>query len=195
MELASVIGIAVMAFASTNIDDLFVLIGFYADPEFDGRDIVVGQFLGIAALFVVSVVVSLAALAMPGEYLRLLGLGPILVGGRKLWQLRRGRAAGQAALETHPRSRTGSGWLTVASMTIANGGDNIGVYAPLFATRSASALLAMGVVFAIMTAVWCGFGYWLVGHPTLGTPLRRHGHRIMPIVLIGIGALILLDVG
>ena len=193
MELVSLIAIAVVAFASTNIDDLFVLLGFFADPDFDRRDIVLGQCLGIAALFGASVIVSLLALAIPVEYLRFLGLGPVLVGIRKWLHLRRDRR--DAASTTRVRDRNRFGWLTVATVTIANGGDNIGVYAPLFAARAAPTLLIFAGVFAAMTLAWCGFGHWLVGHPTFGAPLRRHGPRMVPWVLIAIGAWILLGAG
>ncbi len=37
------------AIVSTNVDDIFVLIGFFADPKFRARDIVIGQYAGITA--------------------------------------------------------------------------------------------------------------------------------------------------
>ena len=61
-------------------------------------------------------------------------------------------------------------------MTAANGGDNIGVYMPLFATRTISATAIIVTVFMIMTALWIGITHRLVSHPTLGAPIRRYGH-------------------
>jgi len=37
------IGLAIVVFVSTNLDDVFVLIGFFADENFRARDVVVGQ--------------------------------------------------------------------------------------------------------------------------------------------------------
>ncbi len=65
----------------------------------------------------------------------------------------------------------------MATATLANSGDNISIYTPLFATRSAPEIAVAGVVFAIMTAIWCLLGHWLVHHPALGAPIRRYGHR------------------
>ena len=191
MDLIPLVGVAVVAFASTNIDDIFVLLGFYSDPKFRVRDIVVGQYLGIAALFGVSVILSLVSLVIPADTIRLLGLAPVLIGGKQLFDLWRGREASEAELETHPGSGTRFPAITVAAVAIANGGDNIGIYTPLFAARPSWQLIVIGLVFAAMTAAWCVVGHWMVKHPTLGAPIRRHGHRVVPLVLIGLGAMIL----
>lgn len=37
------IGIAVGVFATTNIDDVFILLGFFSDPKFKPRQIVLGH--------------------------------------------------------------------------------------------------------------------------------------------------------
>ena len=189
MELATLTGLAFVAFVSTNIDDIFVLLGFYADPDYRARDVVAGQFVGIFTLFAISAIVSLVSLVIPAEYLRLLGIAPIFIGLKKLYDLWRGHETIETQLESHPRGKRGL--LAVASVTIANGGDNIGIYAPIFAAKPAYALAVFGVVFALMTALWCAVGYWLVQHRTLGAPIRRYGHRIMPLVLIAIGGMIL----
>jgi hypothetical protein len=41
------LALAIALFASTNIDDIFVLVGFFADARFRVRDILIGQYLGI----------------------------------------------------------------------------------------------------------------------------------------------------
>ena len=38
------VGIAIVLSASTNIDDVFALLGFFADPKFKARHVVVGQY-------------------------------------------------------------------------------------------------------------------------------------------------------
>ncbi len=68
------IGLAITLFASTDIDDLFVLVGFFADPRFKVRQIFIGQYLGIAGLYGASVVASMISLVIPPGYIGLLGL-------------------------------------------------------------------------------------------------------------------------
>jgi len=186
------IGLAITLFASTDIDDLFVLVGFFADPKFKVRQIFIGQYLGIAGLYGVSVVASMISLVIPPGYIGLLGLVPIAVGIRKAWELRKGNDANDEELADHANELAGHGNIVaVATVTLANGADNISVYTPLFATRSAYDIALIGVVFAIITLLWLGIAHWLTHHRTIGAPIRRYGHRVVPFVLIALGALIL----
>ena len=67
-------------------------------------------------------------------------------------------------------------FLAVAAVTISNGGDNIGIYIPLFASyNSSSEVTTLISVFMVMTAVWCAIGYYLVKHPLLERRMRRFG--------------------
>ena len=56
--MLSIVGLAVVLFASTNVDDLFVLVGFLADPRYETRQVVFGQYLGVATLVAVSLAAS-----------------------------------------------------------------------------------------------------------------------------------------
>ena len=78
---------------------------------------------------------------------------------------------------------------------VANGGDNIGIYAPSFAIRSRDEIAVIALVFVAMTAFWCFAAHSMVNHPKLGTPIHRCGHRFAPIVLIGLGILIIYQAG
>jgi cadmium resistance protein CadD (predicted permease) len=80
-------------------------------------------------------------------------------------------------------------------VTIANGGDNIGIYMPTFAIRSSYEITVIALVFVVMTALWCFLAHSMVNHPKLGAPIRRYGHRVAPIVLVGLGILILYQAG
>ena len=84
---------------------------------------------------------------------------------------------------------------SVAAVTIANGSDNIGIYTPVFATSTGAEIGITIAVFAIVVAVWLLFSHWLVNHPSLGAPIRRYGHWMVPFALIAIGAFILYDAG
>jgi len=66
---------------------------------------------------------------------------------------------------------------------------------PAFAVRSGRQIVIIAVVFVVMTALWCMLAHWMVSHPRLGTPLRRYGHIFTPLVLIGLGILIVHNAG
>lgn len=194
-SLVAIHGLAIALFASTNVDDVFVLLGFFADPKFRARDVVLGQYIGITALFCVSVAASLLSLVIPRTYLGLLGVVPILIGMKKLFDLYRKRDATEESLERHANAGSNAQATTVALVTLANGGDNIGIYTPTFAIRSGNELAVIGLIFAVMTALWCFLAHWMVNHPKLGAPIRRYGHRVAPIVLIGLGIVIIYQAG
>lgn len=176
--------LGVTLFASTNIDDVFVLVALLAAGKPPARSVVLGQVLGILGLFGAVVLLSLGAVVIPEGGLRFLGLLPVGIGLRRLF--RRPTTAG-----TEPAPSAASGVLAVVNVTVANGGDNLAIYAPVFATRSRADLVAFAAIFVAMTLVWCGAALALVHHPAWGTPVRRHGPRILPWVLIGLGTWIL----
>jgi cadmium resistance protein CadD (predicted permease) len=195
-HLVGLIGAAAALFVSTDIDDLFALVGFFADPKFKVRHIAVGQYLGIAGLYGGSVVASMLSLVISPAYIGLLGLAPIVIGLKKAWALRKGFKASEEELNDHEKASAGHGnVLAVAVVTLANGADNISVYTPLFATRPGYEIALIGVVFAIMTLIWLAAAYWLTRHPTIGAPIRTYGHRVVPFVLILLGVLVLYDSG
>jgi cadmium resistance protein CadD (predicted permease) len=173
--------VGAIAFASTNIDDILLLAVFFGQRGRRVPSIVAGQFLGIGALVVLSIVAALAALVVPPRWPALLGLLPLALG---LHQLPK-RAAPKA-----DQPSSASGLWAVASVTAANGGDNLGIYIPLFAS-GVDAIPVYVVVFAVGTALWCSAGYLLVQQPHARNALDRYGHQVVPWVLIGIGGYVL----
>ena len=194
-SLLALIGIAIVLFSSTNVDDVFVLVGFFADRRFRTRDTVLGQYVGIAALFSASVAASLLSLVIPRAYIGLLGVIPILIGGKKLFELYQQRDRTEETLEHHSDANRNGQVATVALVTLANGGDTIGIYTPSFVIRSAHEITVIALVFIVMTALWCFVAHAIVNHPKLGSPIRRYGHRVTPVVLVGLGVLTLYQAG
>jgi cadmium resistance protein CadD (predicted permease) len=81
----------------------------------------------------------------------------------------------------------------VAGVTFANGGDNIGVYVPVFATAGTGGISVYVIVFLVLVAVWVAAGRYFATRPVIAKALSRWGHILLPIVLIGIGVLILFE--
>jgi cadmium resistance protein CadD (predicted permease) len=194
-SLFPVLSLASVLFVSTNVDDIFVLVGFFADPKFRVRNIVIGQYIGIATLLGVSMAASLLSVIISRAYIGLLGIVPILIGARRLLELYHERDRTEASLECHPNVGAYGRTVSVALVTIANGGDNIGIYTPSFAIRSGYEIAVIALIFAVMTALWCFLAHSMVNHPKLGAPIRHYGHHVTPIVLIGLGILILYQAG
>ena len=191
----STIAVGIALFASTNIDDIFLLSAFFADRHLAARSVVLGQFLGIGALTGASAAAAMASLVIPEGWTALLGFVPLALGVQKLWHLRAGDrdvGAGDGARDREQalERRMHSQVFAVAGVTVANGGDNLAVYIPVFASSLRAIPIHM-LTFAVMTALWCLAGYALVNNALIGERIRRYGHILLPVVLIAVGAWIL----
>lgn len=194
------IGAGIVVFAATNIDDLFVLSAFFSDARYARRSVIIGQFVGIGALVLVSFLAARLAVAIPEGWIALLGLVPLVLGLYKLPAFRRCTTREPGDAEKHqipsqgPEPLTGrrlsSQTLAVAAVTIANGGDNLGAYIPLFA-GGPDGIPVYASVFAAMTAIWCMAGYLLVNNCLARKSIRHYGHIVLPLVLIALGLYIL----
>lgn len=171
------VAVGALAFASTNVDDIVLLAVWFAQPGRRAFSIVVGQYVGIGLLVLISVVGALTALVLPKEWIPVIGIVPVALGLKALFD------GGDDDDDPAPAA---TGAMAVTVVTMANGADNLGVYIPLFASAP-DQLPVYVAIFAAGTAVWCALGYALVSHPAAGPRLQRYGHRALPWVLIAIG--------
>lgn len=183
----------ILAFASTNIDDVFILMLFFANKEFTTKQVVMGQYLGIIALTMLSLAGSLIGLLVAPKYVGLLGLLPIFFGIRNIIKLTTHKDS-EVKPEFNGR-KTANKTFLVAAVTVANGGDNIGIYVPLFAMLTLQEKVIVVSIFLLLVAVWCGAAWYLSKHPSVVRTIDKFGHIITPIVLILLGIYILFESG
>ncbi|MEU7816231.1 cadmium resistance transporter [Pseudonocardia sp. NPDC049154] len=191
-----VIGQAAGMFAVTNVDDLLLLalwFGRAPDRRAAGK-VVAGQYLGFGAILAASVVGAVGAGFLPEGVVPYLGLLPILLGLRAAWEAWRSRRDGGSGDEGE-QPVSGTGALAVAAVTLANGGDNIGVYVPVFASTDTAGLVIYAVVFLLLVGVWCAAGRFLATRPFVARAVSGWGHVLLPVVLIALGVLVLVEGG
>jgi cadmium resistance protein CadD (predicted permease) len=187
-----------LAFLVTDIDDLVVLVAFFASAAVRPRDVVLGQYAGIAFLLAASAVAMLARLVVPLHLVGLLGLLPIALGIREAVALVRSRRHAAADGTPHPGPPVAGrrvGVIGVALVTVANGGDNVAVYAPLFASATPARAAGLAGIFLAMTGLWLCLAWFTVHNPLFGTSLQRWGRFLLPPVLVALGVLILWENG
>jgi cadmium resistance protein CadD (predicted permease) len=171
---------SVTTFAATNVDDLFLLSVFFARRE-PMRRVMAGQYLGFAGIVALSMLGFWAALAIPLARFRFLGFLPLAIGIKRLLHIRKAEVPAASNFKV----------LSIAAITLANCGDNLGVYVPFFAVNSAH----LGVILASYTAllpIWCFAGKWLGERSLILRSLDRYGHWFVPTVFIGLGLYILI---
>jgi cadmium resistance protein CadD (predicted permease) len=194
---AGIVAEAAGLFAVTNVDDIVVLSLFFgrsAGQDGAARRIVAGQYLGFAVLLVIAVAAALGAAFLPESALPYLGVLPLALGLRAAWQVRRDHRHGSGVRPGEDR-QDGPALLQVAALTFANGGDNIGVYLPVFARTETAGIVVYIVVFLVLVGVWCAAGRFFATRPAVASVLSRWGHILHPLVLIALGLFILIQGG
>ena len=187
--MLSHVGIAVATFVVTNVDDLLLLCLYFGNPRYKPANIVIGQYLGITTLILVSFLGILLGEILENHWISLLGIVPIILGITEMLS----RDNGVDGVDLKRDSGRRLQFLNVALITIANGGDNIGVYAPLFANTDVNQIFIYPVVFAVLTAVWCLLGYYMVKHARVKSLFARYGQTVLPFFLILLGIFIMKD--
>lgn len=186
---------AVGLFAVTNIDDVIVLSLFFArgaGAAGTTAKIAAGQYIGFGAILLASVLVAVGADAfLPEAAIAYFGLIPLLLGlnaALKAWRTR-----GQDDDDDDPGRAVSV--LTVAAVTFANGGDNIGVYVPVFLTVGVAGISAYVIVFLALVAVLVLAARFVATRRPIAEVLERWESVLFPAVLIVLGVVILLEGG
>ena len=188
-QVAQAIGL----FLVTNIDDIIILSLFFARGT--GRRgttarIAAGQYLGFGAILVTAVAVALGAdLFLPDSAIAYFGLVPLLLGLFAAWRAWRGDDDDDDVPD-RPISA-----LTVAAVTFANGGDNIGVYVPVFLTVGTGAVVVYSIVFLLLVAVLVLVARFVATREPIAEVLERWEHVLFPTVLIALGVFIMVEGG
>ena len=186
---------AIGLFIATNIDDIIVLSLFFARGA--GRPgttakILAGQYLGFVGILAAALVVTLGAgWALPEEAIPYFGLIPLALGLWAAWEVYRGEGDDDDAAVSGKSVAVA----TVAGVTFANGGDNIGVYVPVFLSVGPAATAAYCVVFLVLVAALVLLAKFVATRPGIDEVLERWEHVLFPIVLIGLGIVILYSGG
>lgn len=196
IEFIFLVFTAVTMFIATNLDDLFVLMIFFSNKEFKVKQIVLGQYLGVLALIAISALSYFLKLVIPVNWIGILGILPIIIGIKNLKDLKDKKEIStnydiNSKNESFFSKFKNSKSFLVALVSFTNGGDNIGVYVPLFASIDPQQMLVVISVFLVMIGAWCYISFNLVENSILGDKIKKYGHIILPFVLIFIGITIL----
>ena len=187
---------AIGLFAATNIDDIIVLSLFFARGAGQSGTtarILAGQYLGFAGILVAAILVTIGAGAfLPSAAIPYFGLIPLGLGLWAAWEAWRGDDDDDDEAKVAGK-KVGVG--TVAGVTFANGGDNIGVYTPVFLSVEPLAVVAYCVIFLALVAVLVALAKFVATRPPIAEVLERFEHILFPIVLIGLGIVILVSGG
>jgi cadmium resistance protein CadD (predicted permease) len=186
-DIGLLIGVAAVAFVSTNIDNLLVLTALLAASPMRILPVLAGY--GAASLIIVAVAWLAAGLGdlLDTRYVGLLGLIPVALGLRGLLVLIRDQADIAA-----PRPVSSGAWRT-AAVIVPLSGDSIAVYVPLIADTDAALEGAVIITLLSATILVAAAARSLVARPSVQSRIGRLGERIMPWLMIAVGVHVLAD--
>ncbi|AWB83185.1 cadmium resistance transporter [Corynebacterium liangguodongii] len=180
---------AALLFAATNIDDIIVLALFFArgaGEPLAWRRILAGQYVGFAGILAVSLLSAWGAAALfPPSAIPYLGLIPLAIGLKSAWDAYRGEDDDDLAGSTRVTT------VAVAAVTFANGGDNIGLYLPVFITAPEWAVAVYCGVFLVLVAALVWLARFAATRPGIREWLERSDKILFPAVMIVLGVVIL----
>ena len=174
---------SIIAYISTNIDDIFVIMILLAQaPKGTKGRLVAGHFLGVGILTAISILGALGLQNLPLRYVGILGLVPIGL-GIKAWLNRDDEETEAKAV----------GLLSMAMITLGNGADNVGVYIPLFTGFSGMERICAVLIFTVMTVLWIFLANFLAEFPKIKGIIEHYKAIAIPLVFLVLGIFIILD--
>ncbi len=189
--------LAFTVYISTSIDYLFILLIVFSQNHTKKglRQIFFGQYLGTGILVAVSLLAAYVLNFIPRDWIiGLLGLIPIYLGVRVALAGEEGEEE-EKVVEKLGSTGTIRLFWTVSLITIASGGDNLGIYIPYFTSLSFSEIITALIIFAISIAVLCYISYKLAKLSFVSETLEKYERIIVPIVFIGLGIFIMIENG
>ncbi|GBO52405.1 cadmium resistance transporter [Pseudanabaena sp. lw0831] len=203
MNLESAIATGAAVALATTFDDNIYLTSFFGrvSRTFRPRHVVVGEFLGLTILISVSLVGFFMGMIVSDMWVGLLGVLPIMIGIHQL--MSKEDDDNSDVIEEVEKIHTEVGrprikqslWSTirdpkthrVTAVHVSNGGNNVAVYIPLFASSSLPSLGVILTMCYMTIGFWCFCSYNLTRFPGISVLIARYGRKIAPFVLIWLG--------
>ena len=192
---------AIGVYISTSIDYLIILIILFAQLSQNKQKwhIYAGQYLGTGLLVGASLVAAYVVNFVPEPWMvGLLGLIPIYLGIR-FAIVGEGEEEEEEEeekiIERLEQSKANQLFWTVTLLTIASGGDNLGIYIPYFASLDWSQTLVALLVFAIGIIIFCELSRVLSSIPLISETIEKYQRIIVPLVFIPLGLYIMYESG
>ncbi|MCD5518785.1 CadD family cadmium resistance transporter [Lactobacillus delbrueckii subsp. allosunkii] len=189
---------AIGVYISTSIDYLIILIILFAQLSQNKQKwhIYAGQCLGTGLLVGASLVAAYVVNFVPEPWMvGLLGLIPIYLGIRFAIVGEGEEEEEEEIIERLEQSKANQLFWTVTLLTIASGGDNLGIYIPYFASLDWSQTLVALLVFAIGIIIFCELSRVLSSIPLISETIEKYQRIIVPLVFIPLGLYIMYESG
>lgn len=189
---------SIVVFVSTSIDYIIILVLMFKQKRLKKHllSVVTGVYLGTFTLVTLSLVAAYGLKLIPEEWIiGLLGLIPIGIGIRAALKSEKEDEDDDELNQKLKKSQPSKLIVLVALVSIASGGDNVGVYIPYFSSLTNTQIITAIIVFIVGTAALCYAGYRLTRIRYISETLERYERIIVPVVYITLGLYIMIESG
>ncbi len=187
---------ALAAYIATAVDYFIIMLIFFSAEKTKNKmaGFVIGHYLGMFTLYAISLGAAYGVGFIPEQWIiGLLGFVPIALGLKVLFQK---EAEDNGKTEILRRTQKMNGLvLGVIFLTLATGGDDLGVFIPLFASYSVTEIIVTLSSFVIFIGLLCLISHRLAKFRGIGAKIEKYEKLIAPIVFIGIGIMVLWENG
>lgn len=181
-----------VGFISTNLDNLSFLVLLQGSSKKSRHFSILGFVAASSLVIVVAFACAILGDNLDGKYVGFLGLIPVILGVKAI------KAAyfdNDASADTAGMGSRSGLDLTLGTFTLmlANSGDTLALMLPLIIDTRAQAYPFMALNYAAMVALWAAVAYWLADHKKVSKFVDRHGKKIVPWAMIGVGLYIFMN--
>lgn len=181
---------SIIAFISTNLDDLFLITLFFSQSSTKNnrQTIIISQFIGIYMLLIGSMVGGHFLVSFDLLPIHYIGVIPLLIGvyGIVGYMKHKQMGSEKDAIEFKKISL-----VPLILITLSNGSDNLSVYLPLFSHINWLGVIVVLMTFGVMVCLWCFLGYVLSSNHLFRRTLEKTADWLVPVIYLILGCLIL----
>lgn len=195
--MGSVILSALLSYIGTSIDHIIVLILLFNQTQHRKRDdvsIISAVFIGFTLIVLISLAARFGLSLFEPDWIGLLGLIPIGLGIRVLFKPVDDEQEAQEKI-SHSFSRHRSQFISVFFLMLAFGGDNLGVYIPLFASLDWVGITVTLLIYYGLTGIMLAAAYKISEVKQINQFIEKYERWLVSFVFILLGLFILFENG
>lgn len=178
------------AYASSNLDNVLVLIALLNAPGLNRRAVIGGHLAGILIVALAVGGLALAPDLISPDRVGLLGIVPLSLGAARLFQLARG---GEMEIADVSAGNGRSGFMQALTLHVTGSADTLAVFGPLVVDSLPSAKPALAATFLFAAILLAGIALLLSRREAALAILSRGGAWTAPVIMVLVGAYVLAD--
>ena len=198
--LAADAGVAALAFIGTNVDNTLVPMAMVAGaPVERARRIAAGQVVSFWFIVALAGAAAAALFEFSPAAVGLLGLVPLAIGvhGMVGWcrSRREGSGSGSGSGGSKAERRAVGQSVVSAALVTLGAGDNLAAYIALFRVGGVARVVVILAVFVVGEVVVTALVLAGGRHPRARSVMTGLGEAAVPVLLCGIGVLVMVQAG